>query len=57
MKKPTIAEQSANLTEAISRLKSALVLAQSNQNPQEILSLERIIACFEKKLKLLKSLK
>jgi hypothetical protein len=57
MKKPTTEEQGISLTEALARLKSSLTLAQSANNRQEILSLERVIACFERKLKCLKSFK
>lgn len=55
--KKTKPNQDKSLAESLSRLKSALVVAQSEKNIQEILSLERMINCFEKKLNLLKSLK
>lgn len=57
MKKQSTAEQGSSLTEAIARLESALAVAQIEKNTQEILSLKRVIACFKKKLNLLKSLK
>lgn len=57
MKKSKSLDQGQSLAEALARLQSALVVAQSEKNSQEILSLEKMINYFEKKLNLLKSLK
>lgn len=49
-------ENTSSLEESLMRLKDSLVLAQSENCTQEILSLQKVIACFERKLKSLKSL-